>query len=57
MIIQTSVTVSISNMRRAISDCNVTVNTAVSPNLWLKPSDNKKEYRDITTFYIDLAVE
>ena len=33
-IIQTSVTVSISNMRKAISDCNVTVNTAVSQNLW-----------------------
>ena len=37
--IRTSVTVSISNMRRAISDCNVTVNTAVSSNLWLIPSD------------------
>lgn len=38
-VVQTGVTVSISNIMKAISNCNVTVNTAVSPNLWLIPSD------------------
>lgn len=38
-VVQVSVTISISNMRKTINDCNITVNTAVSRNLWLFPSD------------------
>ena len=42
-------------MRKAISDCNVTVNTAVSPILWLIPSDlviikqRIPRYNDVTS--------
>ena len=56
-ILQTSVTVSISNMQKAMSDCNVTINTTVSHNLWLIPSDLLIIKKMIPTYYTGLAVE